>query len=556
MTFDHILMWPLLLHDTRENKNQAQQRDRAARIKEWTDEITARGQGPWQQINTTTDDDFRQPYDEVVYFHPFVRKFLYDHTNKREVEFAGGVNLFERDDIVGVKTELDNDINLQLAALKVQLFLFDSEVAIVVVRLTNESTQRCPATGPLPIDDVLSFQEVFRRCYPPFWMKGETPEPGCCPRKVEWVFADSTKSPTSQECRSNYTDQSAFRDFVHDHVQSPVAAHFQYLLGPLSCYQSRYTADRSWLAYRQILDERIPVMSYLAVDDPQKLTEADFFRLTYCDSPGSHPSVFPYSVGSPDVREFPGKYVYDRFWGPKYRDDDSVSFASRAAHSWATTRYLCSGFAFSAVGASNDGTFAEHIRRHMQHHYFKLGLIAHFGRATLLRFDDRLAYAVQKRDAQEPNSDAKFHQDVKRIEDDFVTFHTRYWFSEVSNHIQPRELFSWWCGHLEVDDLFDQVHRKIQTVSEVLERQATEQLNDRIERLTYLSVGLTLLSLVLAGVTLARDYFDLKINSSCCHIFGFVIAFSLIALVSLVLGRWLVGLVKSCIRQKNRRSSV
>lgn len=565
--FDHTLMWPVLLHDTRDSSQRPAQSG-SAKLEEWSTQITSTK--VWKQVDMTGDEDYRQPYEEVVYFHPFARKFLYDRPKDADPddhEFDEGVRLFERNDIVGVKTVISRDnprpeFTLTLAVAKVQLFLFDTFVAVAVIRLTNANgkvekkdeagrpievltefdaalrEQLHPDDqrnlGAIDLDAVLAFQEVFRRCYPPFWKTSDktdsSAEPGVSPKSVVWLMRNPSRAePESLE--SDYPDQPKFRNFVAENVQSPVARHFQMVMEPLIPFRSRHRSVVSprdgtirWLAYRQILDERIPVMSYIAVDDPLRLTEADFFRLAFCDSPGADPGLFPYSIHSPDVKTFPGDFVYDRFWGPRYRfEEQAFTNVSRTNEEMIrdldrlkkfqtqyTTRYLCSGFAFVSVGSVTDDDYRIFVRAHMKRHYFKLGLIAHFGRASLLAFDDRLAYAVQHRSSGDSwinidSAEKTFRKHLKRIEDEFVTFRTRYWFSEVSNHMQAREIFDWWGRHLEVDTLFLQVKGKIHTVNEVLERQDTQELNKQVKWLTRWGLGITILSVLIAIFSAVRD---------------------------------------------------
>ena len=552
--FDHTLIWPVMLYDC--ERGTETRRSRQDKLGDGQDEWQSLicSTGKWKHVSARDvphddtkrpfDVEHRQPYEEVVYFHPFVRKFLYDRPYSYESqaaaraadedrEFDGGVELYERDDVCGVKVSLyRSDIEdetqrtrrLTLGVTKVQLFLFDTFVAMLAIRLTNRLPPKISpmiakaihdaGCDALSLDDVLAFQEVFRRAYPPYWFGprdsiNETP--GYMPSSLEWMDSDgqviAARQTENPKASSNAEQQRSLRAFVHRTVQSPVVAHYQYLMHPLIPYEFHAVEPNAprWLAFRQILDERIPVMSYLAVDDPLKLTEADWFRLTFCDSPGRHPGIFPYSAHSPDVAAFPDKYCYDRYWGPKYREGDTTIPEGDRDVARMTTRYLCSGFAFAVVGKYSSDThdmFSVHIREHMQHHYFKLGLIAHFGRASLLAFDDRLALAVQYLPS---GKEEEFRERVKRLEWAFVTFRSRYWFSEVSNHLQGRELFDWWAGHLEVDSLFQQVQGKIDTVANSIERRETGELNDQVKFLTTWSLVLAASALAASLVSISND---------------------------------------------------
>ena len=92
------------------------------------------------------------------------------------------------------------------------------------------------------------------------------------------------------------------------------------------------------LRFRQIEYYRMPMMAYLAVDDPRLLTRSDFIRLGLVTGGGeSVPgSEVPLPYAETHVADFEQQFCYDRFWAE-----------SGAAPN---TRYLCSGLALIAVG--------------------------------------------------------------------------------------------------------------------------------------------------------------------------------------------------------------
>ena len=77
----------------------------------------------------------------------------------------------------------------------------------------------------------------------------------------------------------------------------------------------------------------MPVMAYLAVEDPRSLSRDDFVRLGLVTAPGIDQPL-PYS--GRHVADFEERYCYDRFW------DDRPGGPS--------TRYLCCGHALVVVG--------------------------------------------------------------------------------------------------------------------------------------------------------------------------------------------------------------
>ena len=56
---------------------------------------------------------------------------------------------------------------------------------------------------------------------------------------------------------------------------------------------------------------------------------------------------------------------------------------------------------------------------------------------------------------------------MKWLSEDFADFTSRFWFSEVSNQVQPRELFRMWTGHLGNATLYGEVQEQIRLLRDV-----------------------------------------------------------------------------------------
>lgn len=198
------------------------------------------------------------------------------------------------------------------------------------------------------------------------------------------------------------------------------------------------------------------------------IAEGDFDRLTFCDGPGSAPH--PYSRGF--LKEIRGAFYYDRFW--ERQPDD--------CEKWMNTRYGCCGYNFLAIGAywidpanpKKRGFFNDArggILLHFRHHYFKMGLIAHFHRVALLKFADDLAEAIKdlaENDMAEGAQNLPMTQKATRIQMGFLKFRSRAYFTEVTNQVQGQELYELWEKHLGVRNFFQQVDEGSQRLFEAL----------------------------------------------------------------------------------------
>jgi hypothetical protein len=417
-------------------------------------------------------------YEEIIYFHPFVRDFLFGD-GMTEPEYRP-LRRLTRTDIkrvqVGIRDMPGPDLNL--AVERLELYLCKPNIALLVVEVSN-----CHRPGqegpdyreladyrPEKLDILLDFQDRWRRIDPPFWWDEkchglEAEHPGLCPLTVQW-FADvdrildrpgTTFEPTSPK--------KIFDDFSHRGAEPPVFNHWRYFFHPLEPAATRHDLKSSRAAplfYQQIFDERIPAMSFFAIDNPLEVSEGDFDRMAFFDSSGS--DSHPYNPSFLDrERE---RYLYDRF-----------------AHEG--TKYLCSGYGFAVSGrAQKEGGsdlsfFADVLRRHFRHHYFRMGLIAHYQRAALLFFADELSDAIKDPKDKGPKEELKdpvFRDRIENIQMQFLKFRSRGYFPEVTNQLQGRELFQLWFQHLGTETLFKQVDETSQRLYEALAENETRGL--------------------------------------------------------------------------------
>ncbi|HKI20701.1 MAG TPA: hypothetical protein VKA15_22615, partial [Isosphaeraceae bacterium] len=285
-------------------------------------------------------------------------------------------------------------------------------------------------------------------------------------------------------------------------------------------------------------DERIPSMCYLVFDNPRALTKGDMTRIGLLDDQGS-PDTLPYS--RPFLADFDEQYCFDAFWGPRTpkaaRCEATMAGQPSAPAPWWTTRYMCCGYGFTVLGCDDQGKFFTNeengVYFHFDHHYFKIGLIAHFHRASLLMFSERLSNAVKVLDpgprGPDPDRYKKLRKEVQTIQDDFLRFRSRYWFTEVSNHLQPRILFDLWSRHLNTRELFAEVLDEAQTINDVLD--AREQ-----EKQTAESVRLSVVATVGLAASIAVNSFALYGVKNCE---GFT-EFSLVVAILIYVGAFLV----------------
>src|SRR5262249_25413265 len=145
------------------------------------------------------------------------------------------------------------------------------------------------------------------------------------------------------------------------------------------------------------------------------------------------------------VRDFESRNCYDRY----YHEGTEVTGQS--------TRFLLSGHALTVVAGGNSPRLEDNERGlvgQFRHQYFLLFLISHFHKATLLMVSDRLVAAIKQLEFRSARSTAAFRRETFRLQEAFMRFTQRYWFTEVTDQAQTRDLFRMQRMHLGNEELY------------------------------------------------------------------------------------------------------
>jgi hypothetical protein len=451
--FRQILLWPFQLVSNRGTGSVMQH---------W-EALTQAGNHPWKEVDDEFTGDPRlfqeRHYHEFVSFLPYVQRFLYgDELGQRRATGYGEspMRVFRRGDIARMRVQFADDAApITLDVAHVDLYLFsDLDIAILVVELSAADLSLATAQ-----------EAMYRigRAYPSFWDKEG--RAGNCPRRVEWLGSAGQVLSIS-----DYDKREEYLAYVCEHRAPRLAAHWEYLVQPIS---ARPMSAGGELRLRQLEYYRMPVMAFLAVDDPSTLTRAQFARLAFATEPGPADDL-PYS--SQHLRRFERTYCYDREWRPE-----------SPAGAGASIRFLCCGHAFAAVGPANRPYFTDGetgVLGQFRHELFLLGLIAHFHKAALLMLSERLTIAISRLDFADKHSVRTFRQSIRTSLETFLRFTHRYWFHEVSDQARIRGLFRIWTEHLGTDRLFAEVREEIQDMNQYLEAGSARRQTDTMMRLT------------------------------------------------------------------------
>ncbi len=453
--FRQILLWPLQLMPNREN---------AQTQKPWELLEEAGAVNPWRELSSEFGGEQarfqRRHYNEFVTFLPKVQRFLYG-------EGQGGANsawhsespvrVFRRNDVAKAKVTYEHGqppVVFDVGHVELYFF-YDIEVILLAVEIFADNLSLHQAQHTL---------YGLGRAYPLDW---ESRGAGShCPDRVEWIASNGEVLAAS-----DYDKQERYLAFVAQHRAPHIASHWEYLLRPLTLH---YSGAKGLLRYRQIEFHRMPLVAYIAVDDPAALQRADFVRLGLGAAPGSG-AVLPYSDRY--LRGFERRCCYDRYWSP---GTDGLS-----------TRFVCCGSTLIVVGNAGQPLFTDPetgILGQFRHQYFLLFLIAHFHRAALLMFSDRMVAALNRLDIQDTDTIRQFKRTIRQILEIFLRFTHRYWFHEISDQAQARELFRMCTEHLDTEQLFNDVREQVQDMSSYLDSDTLRRQSNTMLRLTVVTI--------------------------------------------------------------------
>jgi hypothetical protein len=456
--FRQIVLWPV----------QLMPRHEGAQIQRHWETLNLPGQAPvWKEVADEFTADAAEfgerHYKEFVTFLPYVQRFLYGEGGAGDASSGFGqssIRVFRRDDVARVRVLFPGEEAPTLFDVAhVDLYFFyDIDIAILVVEVSAEN---------LTLAATLNALYRFGRTYPTHW------EPsgrgGHCAERVEWLSRDGAILAAS-----DYEHSERYLSFVCRHRVPCVASHWRFLLEPLVLHHSDQPGD---VRYREIEHQRMPLMSYLALEGRERLTRGDLIRLGLVTRPGDS-ATLPYSERF--LQDFEYRYCYDRYW------------EAARQHDWPDTRFMCNGHAFTVIGDDAERFFTDHqtgVLSQFRHQYFLLCLIAHFHKAALLMLSDRLAVALARLDIRSPVSIRSFKRNIRQTMEIFLRFTHRYWFHEVSDQAQARDLFRMWTTHLGTDGLYDEVRQRIQDMTHYLD---SDQLRRQAETVVRLTVVTTL----------------------------------------------------------------
>ncbi len=470
--YRHILLWPLQLRVEAELK---------AHCEPWR-LLTESCRDIWQPVEdefTLDPDEFQERhYKEFVAFLPYVQRFLYGEmrcarTKRDAGHGASPMHIMRRRDVAALRVWLTPDTQpFQLTVVHADLYFFhDMDVVLLNVELSAEDV-------PLPLAQQMLYR--FGRAYPSGWHASGQGLHNTW--RSEWLGANGNVLMSSDS-----SQRERFLRFVAEHRAPAISSHWAFLLQPLV---QDAAPDEGQLRFRQIEYHRMPLLAYLALDNPRALAADDFVRLGLITSlrPGD---ALPRR--DPAIAEFEQRYCDDRYW----TDTDEGP----------NTRFICTGGALIVVGDAGSRFFCDvnkGLLSQFRHQYFLLFLIAHFHRAVLLHFSGLLVEAISALEVSDNDSVRRFKRRIRSHFESFLRFSHRYWFHELSERGQVQSLFRRCSEQLGNDRLFAKIKDDIGEMSRYLDSDSQRRQSNTVVRLTVVTIcGLV--------ATIVTGYFGMNV---------------------------------------------
>jgi hypothetical protein len=186
---------------------------------------------------------------------------------------------------------------------------------------------------------------------------------------------------------SDYEKRSKYLAFVSRFRSPCISSHWEFLLRPLVLHHSD---EEGPVRYRQIEYHRMPLLAYLAMDDPRTLSRGDFARLVLVSGPGKKAARCPIPTSTSKVSKRASATTATGIRRPSSRAPGCSPAVTPSSWSAAPATTTSPGLENGLLGQ-------------FRHQFFLLALIPHFHKAALLMLSDRLVTALNRLRSATPN---------------------------------------------------------------------------------------------------------------------------------------------------------
>ncbi len=412
--------------------------------------------GRWQRASYTQFDLDSPAYQDMIFFHPFVRRIFFDTAGVGSVD--NEIEALLRCYHIPLSSEnklffMAQDMRGREAEMEVtdlRLFLFANGIGMLGLGVESQN---------LPVEQALWINEMARKIYP---SSGRQLREGRTPSRV--TLSVETSFGRTQVLESTFED-SAMRGFL-----PPVSGMITSLL---------YFADYQRGEYEPVLDERMIVYSYLAInpssvpENYQKSEECDilFSRALYVDHDGKD-------------------YRYARGFTKRMMEQQVYRRWSHQGTLYGFTSYSNVTMCFGTFDC-DDHQLSEGflIHRMFDSRYYLMSIIALFYRATLLDFAERVALVSRRLyvDFQDGRLSEGNIERTNLLRYEFLVFSNYWHFDELANKDEESEHFRMLSRAYDIHNMKGEVEREIDKLNSSLHEYYTARNTQAVNRLAFVS---------------------------------------------------------------------
>lgn len=435
--------------------------------------------GRWQRSAYTSFGLDSPAYQDMVFFHPVVRRIYFDAVGMNAGEWHGeeiggeGESLlrFYRMPLpVGRRATLraidDRGRSEEVELKDLRMILFANGIGILSIGV---DAWRIPARRALWIN------EMMRKVYP---SSTRQVREGRTPARLE-ICVDG--EPVLQDGFAN----SGMRNYL-----PPLSKTLTGLL---------YFAHYDNQEYEGVLDERMIVYTYLSIDPA---------------------SVPPGYQSSPEYQILVSRILYVDQWGGDYRYDPEFTQELLKSHLY--RRWAHQGTYYGFTSYSNvtvcfgafdcdDHQLSEGflIHRMFRSRYYLMAVIALFYRATLLDFAE-LTALVSRRLYQDFENGKLSDENIELTDElryEFVTFSNYWHFDELANKDEEMEHFDMQAEAYRIWPMKEEIAQEVDRLNIVLNEYYQKRNTQAVNRLA-------MLSMILGGGAVLTGFFGMNFGGA------------------------------------------
>lgn len=410
----------------------------------------------WERSAYSNFDMDSPAYQDMVFFHPVVRRVFFDTAGQPGSREAL-LRCYTMSAPGGSKIILEGeDAKGRSAAVEVtdlRLFLFANGIGVLSIGVEAHN---------LPVSRALWINEALRKVYP---SSGRQIREGRTPNRIALVLESGGKQTVMAEDKFEACSMAGF--------QPPLANTVTSLL---------YFCDYDAQEFEPVLDERMIVYTYVELD-PSSLS--------------SH------YVDSPDYQVLLSRLLWVETDGEDYRyEPDFIAqrmerqLYRRWAHQGTYYGFTSYSNITTAIGKfdCDDHQLSEGflIHRMFDTRYYLMAVVSLFYRATLLDFAESTALVSRRLYELDQRLTQENVRMAEELRSDFLQFSNYWHFTELANKEEELEHFRMQCREYRIDEMKADIGGEVESLETSVQRHYQYRNTQAINRVAILSLILGL----------------------------------------------------------------